>query len=322
MLAFIIRRLLLTIPTVFGILLLTFVLFSMVAKNPARMYVGRNATQADVDAVAAKMGLNKPRFVNVPEYKKRGLAGLFDSQFCDLARFKFAPSMRYDKPVLQIIAEKVPISLSIQLPALFISLGLQLAFALIVSARRGSAIDYVVTGLCVASLALPVLVIYILMQWLLGAKLSIFPVAGWENFPYSIQYAALPILCVVFLSLGGGIRFYRTVMLEEMGADYVRTARAKGVSASNILLIHVLRNVMIPVVTQTITTLPFLITGAVILERLFQIPGIGGLLVDSIFRQDRSIVLAVTYITALLYCGALLVSDILYTIVDPRVTLN
>ena len=304
--AYIIRRTLLMIPTVLGVLLLTFTLFSVVSKDPARAFAGRQASEESVRAIRAKMGLDRSKF----------------AQFTDLATFHFPQSMRYERPVWSVIIERAPVSLAIQIPAFFISIGLQLGIALLAASRRGTKLDLSITGLCVASLAVPSLAAYIMLQWLLGAKLRLFPVAGWDTGFYAVQYAALPILCLVLLSLGGGIRFFRTVILEEINQDYVRTARSRGVSQRDILLVHVLRNVMIPVVTNTVTTLPLLIFGALILERQFQIPGLGGLLTESIFAQDRSVVMAVTYLTALLYCFALLVSDILYTLVDPRVSLK
>lgn len=314
MASYLLRRTLLMIPTVFGVLLLTFLLFSVVAHDPARMYAGKNASPEQLEAVRVRMGLNKPKFFNRADWG--------NTQFFDLVRLKFPNSMRYEKSVLEIIREKAPVSLAVQLPAFLITLGAQMAIALWVASRRGTAVDYSVTFLCVVSLALPSLSLYLLLQWLLGAKLAWFPVAGWESGFYAVQYAALPILCTVILSLGGGIRFYRTVILEEVNADYVRTARAKGVSSADSLLVHVLRNVMIPTVTNTVTALPFLMFGALISERLFQIPGLGGLLVEAIFAQDHAVVMAVTYLTAILYCAALLVSDILYTLADPRVSLS
>lgn len=320
--AYIVRRLLLSIPTVLGILLLTYALFSLVSADPARAFAGRNATEETLSAIRARMGLDKPRFFNVEAARERGVAGLLDSQFFDLALFRFPPSMRYERPVLEIIREKAPVSLAIQLPAFLITLGFQLGLALWVAARRGTVFDYTVTLVSVGIMSVASLSLYILLQWLLGARFPLFPVAGWESGFYALQYAALPILASVIITLGGGVRFYRTVVLEEINQDYVRTARAKGVPERDILLVHVLRNVMIPVVTNTVTTLPLLIFGALILERLFQIPGLGGLLVEAIFSQDRSVVMAVTYITALLYCLALIVSDVLYTVADPRVSLK
>jgi peptide/nickel transport system permease protein len=342
MLAYVTRRLLLMIPTVLGVMLLTFVLFSIVAKDPARAFAGKNATEEVLKATRAKMGLNKPRFLDLgattrpilsvmpgnpvpverPPTLGQKMSGLFNTQFFDLLLFRFPQSMRYERSVWSIIAEKAPVSLAIQVPAFVIALGIELAVALIVASRRGGALDHSVTLACVASLALPALSLYIFLQWLLGAKLAWFPVAGWEPGIYLIQYAALPVLCSVVLYLGGGIRFYRTVILEEINADYVRTARGKGVSNADVLLVHVMRNVMIPVITNTITALPGLIFGALILERLFQIPGLGSLLVDAIFNQDRTVVMAVTYIVTVLNCLALLASDVLYTVADPRISLQ
>jgi peptide/nickel transport system permease protein len=339
MLAYLLRRSVLMIPTVLGVLLLTFMLFAVAAPDPARLYAGRDATPETMAAVRAKMGLDKPRFFNpaattrpVVLDAKTGQSreksaveragSFFDSQFFDLMLFRFPNSMRFERPVVDVLVEKARVSVAIQLPAFLIALGLQLALALLVASKRASILDYTVTAVCVASLALPSLAAYIIFQWLLGAQLPLFPVSGWDTGIYAVQYAALPILCSVLLALGGGIRFYRTVILEEINQDYVRTARAKGVGPRDVLLVHVLRNVMIPLVTNTVTALPMLIFGALILERLFQIPGLGGLLVDSIFRQDRSVVMAITYLTALLYCIALLLTDVLYTLVDPRVTLK
>lgn len=320
--AYLLRRVLLMVPTVLGVLLLTFVLFGMVNRNPARVFAGKQATADTVRAIEVKMGLDKPKFVNVAAMRERGAAGLFDSQFVDLALMRFPVSMRFERPVWEILLEKAPVSLAIQLPAFAITVGAQLAVALVVAARRGSRLDAGVTALCVVSMALPALSMYLLLQWLLAVKVPVFPVAGWEPGWYAVQYAALPILCSVAIQLGWGVRFYRSVILEEVGQDYVRTARSKGVSQADTYLVHILRNVMIPVVTQTVTALPGLVFGALILERVFQIPGLGGLLVDSIEAQDRSVVMAVTYVTALMYCGALLVSDILYTLADPRVSLR
>jgi peptide/nickel transport system permease protein len=325
--AYILRRLLLTIPIVFGVLLLTFSLFSLVSTDPARAFAGRNASEETVAAVRAKMGLDKPRFFNLaattrPVGVTEKVTGVFDSQFFDLAFFRFPQSMRYNRDIWDILAEKAPVSLAIQLPAFLICLGLQLGLAVFVAARRGSTLDYVVTFVSVAMMSVATLSLYIALQWLLAARLGWFPVAGWESGVYAVQYAALPILSAVIITLGPGVRFYRTVILEEINQDYVRTARAKGVPENDVLLVHVLRNVMIPVVTNTVTALPFLVFGAIIMERLFQIPGLGGLLVEAIFSQDRSVVMAITYITALMYCAALLLSDILYTVADPRVSLS
>lgn len=330
MATYIFRRLVLMIPTILGVLLLTFFLFSFVSPHPELAIAGKDRSPAKLAALREKMGLNKPRFIpsfaaRTPAEIESGVSGFrhyTDSQFLDLMLFRFPVSLRSGEPPLHMIIEKAPVSLAIQIPALLISLGLQLGLALLVVAHRGSLLDKMVSAAGVLSLAVSSVAAYIMLQWLLGYMMEWFPVAGWERGGEAVRFAALPILATVMLATGGGIRFYRTVVLEEINADYVRTARAKGVRPIDVLLIHVLRNVMIPTVTQTVSALPFLIFGALILERLFQIPGMGGMLVDAIFNQDRSVVMAVTYVTAILYCAALLVSDILYTWADPRVSLS
>jgi peptide/nickel transport system permease protein len=307
MLAYIIRKLFLTVPIVLGIVLITFLLFSVVAHDPARAYAGKQKSEAQLQAIRHQMGLDKPKW----------------QQFVDILTFHFPDSMRHRESVWSLFARKAPVSFAIQLPVFIIELGLQLVLALIVAARRGRPIDYTVTFLAVLGMSVPTLSIYLGAQWFFGGYLQWFPVAGWNTgFFYAIHFAALPIIVSVIGGVGGGVRFYRTMTLEEINADYVRTARAKGVSNNEVLLTHVLRNVMIPVVTQTVITLPFLFTGALLLEEMFQIPGFGGLLVDAIRTQDRPVVMAVVYSTSLIYCIMLLLTDILYTLVDPRISLR
>src|ERR1051325_1740612 len=303
--SYIVRRILLTIPTVIGVLVLTFFLFSVLSKDPARAYAGKQPSETLLREIRHKMGVDKPRFVNPaavgsigPDGKKRGLLAFFDSQFFDLLFFRFHGSMRYEESIWNLFATRGPISLAIQLPAFFILTGLELIIALVVANRRGSAFDITVTIIAVLGMSIPTLSIYLAAQWFFGAKLKVFPVAGWEQGFYAIRFAALPILCTIFSQLGYGARFYRTVVLDEINSDYVRTARAKGVNTREVLLTHVIRNVMIPVITQTITALPFLLFGALILEAMFQIPGLGGLLVEAIFSQDHNVVMALTYLTA------------------------
>ena len=320
--AYIIRRILLTIPTVLGIVLLTFILFSLVSKNPARAYAGKQASPQTLKAIEHKMGLDKPRFFNRAAARERGVWAFFDTQFFDLLFFRFPQSMRYEDSVWHLLKTKGPVSLAIQIPAFLVLLGLELVIALYVANRRGHFADLTITTISILGMSIPALSIYLAAQWFFGAELKIFPVAGWESGFYAIHFAALPILCVIFSQLGWGARFYRTVVLDELNLDYVRTARAKGVAGREVMLTHILRNVMIPVVTNSIAYLPFLITGALVLEHQFQIPGMGELIVQSIFNQDRSVVMGLVYLISIAYCLALLVSDILYAVVDPRVSLR
>ncbi len=320
--AYIIRRILWTIPTVLGVMLLTFALFVVALPDPAITALGKHSSPAVRKSYREKYGLDKPAWLDFTALKSGQIRKAFDSRFFRTLTFQFGKSSHYNRPVSELFLAKAPISLAIQGPVFVIELGLQLLIALYISSWRGRWPDFVVTLLSVLGMSIPIVSLYLLGQWLFGARLHWFPIAGWGvGFFNCIQYAALPILVSVFGGMGGGTRFYRTVVLEQLHSDYVRTARSKGVSRHDALLVHVLRNVLIPVLTNTVTALPGLLMGALVLERMFQIPGAGGLLVEAIFNSDSALVMAVTYFLAVVYCLLVLVTDILYTLVDPRVSL-
>jgi peptide/nickel transport system permease protein len=402
--AYIVRRILLTIPIVLGVVLITIVLFSYVAADPARAWGGRYVSEAQLDAIRAEMGLDKPRWFKweIPLRKadavgrtitvatpwahgldqgdrvvisglgsgrdgtfaietvkgpklftyaaasgdaastqpvtldvkaarlhnaaagQRLLAG-FDSQLFDILTFKIYKlnSMRYRQPIWEIIKEKAPASMAIQVPAFLIALGLQLSLALYAASKRGLAQDYSITLLSVLILAVPALSVYLFAQWAFGMELGWFPVAGWESSGWQwMRYAALPVFVSVLLALGGGVRLYRTVMIDEIYSDYVRTARAKGLSNRQVLFTHVLKNGLIPVITNTVTALPSLILGALLLERIFQIPGLGNFTVEALNNYDRTVVMGMTFALSIIYCLLILLSDILYTLVNPQVSLK
>lgn len=322
MLAYIVRRILLTIPIVLGVVVLTFVLFRVVAPDPARQYAGKIVTEEGLQALRVKMGLDRPRWLDTKALRDGRIADAFNSQFFNVLRFRFPPSMRWEASLWELIKRKAPASMMVQVPAFIILMGLELGIALFVAFKRGRWQDYLITFLAVLGMSVPALSIYIIAQWLLGRVWPVFPVAGWESGIYAIRFAALPILITVLMGMGGGVRFYRTVMLEEVNTDYVRTARAKGVGQREIMLTHVLRNALIPVITSVVTALPGLILGALLLERIFQIPGLGNLMVEALGNNDEPIVMCMTYILAIVYCLLLLVTDILYAVVDPRVSLR
>lgn len=319
---YIVRRILWTVPIVLGVVLITFCLFSLLSSDPARQYAGKYATPQALAAVRAKMGLNKPRWIDLQALEHGQFKQATDSQFFDILFFRFPPSMRWDESLWTLVKRKAPASMLIQVPAFIIMSGLELVLALYVALKRGQWEDYTITILAVLGMSVPALSVYIGAQWLLGSSWHIFPVAGWESGIYAIHYAALPIILSVLMGLGGGVRFYRTVMLEEINADYVRTARAKGVAVPRIMVTHVLRNALIPVITMTVAGLPGLVLGALLLERIFQVPGLGNLLVEALNNNDRSVVMAMTYVLSIVYCVLLLLSDICYTLVDPRVSLT
>ncbi len=321
--SYLVRRILWTIPITLSVVLFTFTMFTLVASDPARSYAGKMATDADLVAIRHRMGIDKPVWLNIRHARLTGsVAAAFDSQFFDTLLFRFPESMRYQESVWSLMKSKAPVSFSIQFPVFVIELGMQIIASLWCARHRGRMGDLAVTFLCVLGMSVPALSIYMVAQWLLAVKWQLFPIAGWDSGLAAVHFMAMPILVSVICRMGAGTRFYRTVVLEEMGADYVRTAKSKGVGTSGIYLTHVMRNVMIPILTRTVTALPTLFLGALFLERLFQIPGVGSLLVESIFNNDRPVVMVVTYAMSVSYCMALLLTDICYTIADPRVRLR
>lgn len=322
MLAYAIRRILWTVPIVLGVVMITFVLFAVVAPDPARQYAGKFATPEVLESIRARMGLDKPRWFDAAALGRGEVAGAFDSQFFDVLLFRLPESMHWEASFWELVARKAPASMLVQVPAFLILLGAQVTLALSVAFRRGRWQDYTLTFLAVLGMSVPALSVYIAAQWLFGREWGVFPVAGWESGPAAVRFAALPILLTVLIGMGGGVRFYRTVMLEEVGADYVRTARAKGVAEREVLFTHVLRNAMIPILTSVVTALPGLVLGSLLLEQIFQIPGLGNLLVEAIGNNDRSVVMGLTYVLAILYTFLLLVTDLCYALVDPRVSFD
>jgi peptide/nickel transport system permease protein len=320
--AYIVRRILLTVPIVIGIVIITMFLFTVLVKDPARLYAGRHATPQVLESIRARMGIDKPRWFDAKALVRGEVGKAFDTQFFDVLLFRFPDSMRYEESIWGIIKKKGPVSLAIQVPAFLIATAVELSLALWAASRRGRFVDYSLTLISVLLLSMPPLSLYILSQWLFGQKLGIFPVAGWDAGRFAIHFAALPIIMMVIVTAGRGTRLYRTVVLDEIYSDYVRTARAKGVNNQEVLFTHVLRNVMIPVITNTVTALPALLLGALLLERIFQIPGLGGLLVEAINNNDRPVLMGITYVLAILYCVLQLVSDVLYTLVNPQVVLK
>ena len=325
MFAYLFRKFLLTLSIIFGVILLTFVLFNVAAKDPVRALGGKQMKMSDRIRITHEMGLDKPKFaLNFAEYQETGRkSSLLDTQFINILTFRFPKSQRHQESVWSLFARKAPISFAVQAPAFAIGLGLQLVIAILVAAKRKSLLDYSATVTAVLMMSVPALSVYLGAQWYFGAYLKWFPIAGWApGFWLAIRFAALPIMVSVIGNLGSSVRFYRTVALEEINTDYVRTARAKGVSETNVLLIHVFRNLLIPVVTNTIVALPLLLVGALVLEKMFQIPGFGGLLTEAISANDSPVIMAEVYLTAIAYAAMLFVTDIFYTLVDPRVTLR
>jgi peptide/nickel transport system permease protein len=324
---YIIRRILLAVPTVIGVCLFTFLLFNVFASPEAvaRRQLGKNPTQVQVKAWITAHGMDKPMFFNI-RAGKDGRLHPFDSRFWnqmkELLLFQFPESDYLHEKVGNLIKVKIVPSLTITVPAFILSIIVTLPLALFVAYYRGTYLDKMALFVCVILMSVNVLVYIFVGQYLLAVVFKYFPIYGYEFALEAWKFVLLPIILAVASGIGGGLRFYRTVMLNEVRADYVRTAMAKGVSEGGILFKHVLKNAMIPILTSTVLSIPFLITGSLLLEMYFGIPGMGNLLLNAINNADFPVIRTLTYVYSLLYIAGSIVTDISYTLVDPRVILE
>ncbi len=313
MIRYLVRRLLYAIPTLVGVLVLTFVIFFGIysPEQLARQNIAvKNPTPKQINTWLKERGYDKPR------------KELFKEQFTHLAILDFGKSDRSKEDIWDRIRKGAGPSAEIAGMALITSLVVAMTFAMGLAYFRGTYLDRLGTLLTVLLLSVPYVVYVLGMQFLLGKLLKYGPIAGFERGFASWRFVFIPVLVGLIAGIGGSVRLYRTFLLEEMNQDYVRTARAKGVKEGGVLFKHVFKNAMIPVITTTVASLPVLILGSVIVESTFNIPGIGNYLVDAVNKQDFAIVRAMVYLGTLLTIVGFILTDVLYSVVDPRVRLE
>ncbi len=324
--AYILRRLLYTPLIVFGVLLVTFVLFKLVPGNPARIIAGPGASESTIKEIEAQIGLDKPRWINVDGAREQGFGALFDSQFFrhmwDTPRFEFGDSVYKKKAVSEILYKGAGPSLKLTVPMFIALLATSISISLGITMLRGTVWDLLIVIACVIGMSIPFLAVILFGQDWFAGKLDWFPIRGYDTGFAGVRYYVLPVILGVFAGLGSDVRFYRTVMLDEAKADYIRTAYAKGVGTGRVLFRHLLKNAMIAVITRVVLAIPFLFLGSLLLERFFSIPGLGFLMVESISSRDYNVIAALTYIVALLFIFGQLMTDICYALVDPRISLK
>ena len=310
MTTYIIRRLLYTVPIVFGVLLLTFVLFTLVGGDISIEMAGKGATAETIEEIRQEYGLNKPLFLS------------WDSQFIN--HFKNALTFDFGRardrePVIDKIKRGVGPSLALTVPMFFGVMIISVSLSLIIAFVRGSVWDTIAVVICVTGMSVPYLSFILFGQYFFAYKWGLFPVFFSPDLT-TAQYVALPVLIGIVTGLGGNLRFYRTVMLDEMRSDYVRTAFAKGLNTRRVLFKHVLKNAMIPIITRVVLAIPFLFLGSLLLERIFGIPGLGYLMIEAIGSRDYFVINAMTYIWAILFVVFNVMTDVCYALVDPRVS--
>jgi peptide/nickel transport system permease protein len=312
MTAYIIRRLWQMLPTLLGIVVLVFVLFNWVGGDPAYILAGKISNPEQIANIRKQLGVDEPYYVQL---------GIFIKQ---ILTFDFGTSWSTGETVSHVLATRLGPSLTVLVPLTILSTLLAVALALGVAFVRGSLLDRMVMIACTAGMSVSILVYIIVFQYWLGYKLGLFPVQGWGDsfFENLFHYSLLPILIVLVVSLAPDLRLFRAFVLDEISQDYVRTARAKGLSEPRTLGVHVLRNAAIPVVTYVMSNLPGLLIGEFLIERFFSIPGIGREVILAVERSDFPVVKAITVYVAAATMLFNLLTDLMYKAIDPRVQLK
>ncbi len=325
MLAYIIRRTLYAIPILVGINLITFALFFLVntPDDMARMQLGvKRVTPEAIQKWKADRGYDKPLLWNAGA---PGAGKLTDTIFFEksvkLFAFDFGRA-EDNRDISNEIRTRMGPSLALAVPVFLVGLAVNITFALGMAFFRATYLDLWGVILCVAMMSISSLFYIIGGQYLISKLWHLVPISGYAGGPDALKFLVLPVMVGVIGGVGSGSRWYRTLFLEEMGKDYVRTARAKGLAESVVMFRHVLQNALIPILTGVVVVIPLLFMGSLITESFFGIPGLGSYTIDAIQAQDFAVVRAMVFIGSVLYIVGLLLTDISYTLVDPRVRLS
>lgn len=324
MYSYLLRRVLYMIPILIGINLLTFALFFVInsPEQLARFNLGEKHVTAEAVAQwKSEHGYDKPLFFN---NEKTGLQTLTKTIFFEksvkLFVFDFGNSdagrnIGYD------VSMRMWPSLAIAIPSLLLGLFVNISVALLFVFFRHSYIDTGGVIVCVMLMSISALFYIIAGQYLISNVLNLAPISGYEPGWSAIKFLILPVFIGVLSGIGAGARWYRTLFLEEINKEYIRTARAKGLFESVILFKHLLRNALIPIITGVVVLLPLLFMGSLLMESFFAIPGLGSYTIDAISQQDFAIVRCMVFLSSVLYIIGLILTDIAYTLVDPRISL-
>lgn len=325
MIRYLFRRLIYSIPILFGINLITFVLFFMVntPDDIARMHLGqKHVAQSAVDEWKAVHGYDLPLFLND---NKSGLDKVTNTLFFNkslmLFTFDFGVSDE-GRDISHDISYRMWPSLAIALPILILDIVTNIVLAMAMAFFRATYLDLTGVIICIILMSISSLFYIIGGQYLFGKLLRLVPISGYDGGWEALKFIILPVLVAVIGELGAGARWYRTLFLEEMNKDYVKTARAKGLSDQQVMFKHVLKNTMLPILTGIVVIIPSLFMGSLVLESFFGVPGLGSYIIDAIQQQDFAIVRAMVFLGSILYIIGLILTDFSYMLVDPRVRLS
>ena len=326
MFAYIVRRVLYAIPILIGVNVITFALFFVVNKTDdmARMHLGmKHVQQEDIEKWKKAHGYDKPLFYNSnPEEGGYLTETIFYEKSVRLFVFDFG-NADDGRNIGHDIAQRMWPSLAIAIPIFIVGLLINITFAMIIAFFRATYVDYMGVVFCVILMSISTLFYIIGGQFLISKLLHLVPISGYSADPETIaKFLILPVIVGVIGGIGSGTRWYRTIFLEEINKDYVRTARAKGLAERIVLFKHVLKNALVPILTGVVAVIPLLFMGSLILESFFGIPGLGSYTIDAIQSQDFAIVRSMVFLGSVLYIIGLILTDISYTIVDPRIRLG
>jgi peptide/nickel transport system permease protein len=300
------------LPTMLGVIVLVFILFNWVGGDPAYILAGKMSNPEQIANIRKQLGIDQPMYVQLWIFIKQ------------IVTFDFGTSWSTGESVGNVILTRLGPSFTVLIPLTILQTLLAVALALGIAFVRGSLTDRMVMIACTVGLSISILVYIIVFQYWFAYKLGLFPVQGWgDSFSENLfRYSLLPILIGLVVSIAPDLRLFRTFVLDEVNQDYVRTARAKGLSERRIVWVHVLRNASIPIITHVMSNLPYLLIGAFLLERFFSIPGIGREVILAVERSDFPVIKAVTVYVAAATMIFNLLTDLMYQAVDPRVQLK
>ncbi len=322
MLKYMLRRVLYAVPILVGINILTFALFFVVNSpdDMARMHLGqKHVTATQIAAWKVVRGYDRPLFYN---HTQTGFSAVTETLFVQksLRLFVFDFGASDDgRDIMTDIVQRMWPSLAIAVPVLLLGLLVDIMFAMFMAFFRQSVLDFTGLVLCIVLMSVSTMFYIIGGQYLFSKVLKWVPISGYDQGLHAIKFLLLPITVAVISGLGAGGRWYRTIFVEEMHRGYVLTARAKGLSEIQVLLAHVLKNAMLPILTGIVVLIPSLFMGSLILESFFAIPGLGSYMIEAILQQDFAIVRAMVFLGSVLYMMGLIMTDLTYLLVDPRV---
>jgi peptide/nickel transport system permease protein len=324
MIAYILRRLAYAFPILLGVNLLTFALFFVVntPDQMARVQLGdKHITQEAIEQWKAQRGYDKPLFINSNEGQSALTDTIFFEKSLSLFVFDFGKSDE-GRAIGADIQQRMWPSLALALPTFIVGISVNIIFALFIIMFRASVFDTAAMVFCVALMSISGVFYIFAGQFFFAKMWHLVPISGYLPGIDAWKFLILPVVIGVVSGIGGGTRLYRSLFLEEASKDYVRTARAKGVSELTVLFRHILPNGLIPILTSVVVVIPSLFMGSLLMESFFGIPGLGSYTLDAIQAQDFAVVRSMVFLGSVLYIVGLILTDISYTLVDPRVRLS